>query len=61
MESESERLTLTTRGMKEKEMEVIADIINRAIMNFENEKILGDLKQEVKQLTSGFPLFAEMN
>ncbi|WP_348342547.1 serine hydroxymethyltransferase [Ignavibacterium sp.] len=52
---------LTTRGMKEKEMEVIADIINRAIMNFENEKILGDLKQEVKQLTSGFPLFAEMN
>ncbi|BDQ01777.1 serine hydroxymethyltransferase [Ignavibacterium sp.] len=52
---------LTTRGMKEKEMEVIADIINRAIMNVENEKILGDLKQEVKQLTSGFPLFAEMN
>lgn len=52
---------LTTRGMKEKEMEVIADIINRAIMNVENEKILSDLKQEVKQLTSGFPLFAEMN
>ncbi|AFH49167.1 Glycine hydroxymethyltransferase [Ignavibacterium album JCM 16511] len=52
---------LTTRGMKEKEMEVIADIINRAIMNVENEKMLGDLKQEVKQLTSGFPLFAEMN
>lgn len=52
---------LTTRGMKEKEMEQIADIINRAIMNFENEKVLEDLKQEVKQLTSRFPLFAEMN
>ncbi|MCA2005549.1 MAG: serine hydroxymethyltransferase [Ignavibacterium sp.] len=52
---------LTTRGMKEKEMEVIADIINRAIINFENEKVLEDLKNEVKQLTSGFPLFAEMN
>lgn len=52
---------LTTRGMKEKEMEIIADIINRAINNVENEKVLSDLKNEVKQLTSGFPLFAEMN
>lgn len=52
---------LTTRGMKEKEMEVIADIINRAITNFENDKILDNLKSEVKQLTSGFPLFSEMS
>lgn len=52
---------LTTRGMKEKEMEIIAEIINRAINNVENEKVLSDLKNEVKQLTSGFPLFAEMN
>lgn len=52
---------LTTRGMKEKEMERIADIINRAINNVENEKVLSDLKNEVKQLTSGFPLYAEMN
>lgn len=52
---------LTTRGMKEKEMNIIADFINRAINNFENEKVLSDLKNEVKQLTSGFPLFAEMN
>lgn len=52
---------LTTRGMKEKEMNIIADIINRAINNFENDKVLSDLKNEVKQLTSGFPLFAEMN
>lgn len=52
---------LTTRGMKEKEMEVIADIINRAINNVENEKVLSDLKNEVRQLASGFPLFAEMN
>ncbi len=29
---------LTTRGMKEKEMEVIASIIDKAISNFENEK-----------------------
>ncbi|MFN3872618.1 MAG: serine hydroxymethyltransferase [Ignavibacterium sp.] len=52
---------LTTRGMKEKEMEIIADIINRAIINFENDKVLENLKSEVKQLTSGFPLFSEMS
>jgi glycine/serine hydroxymethyltransferase len=42
-------------------MEIIADIINRAIEHVDNDKILSDLKNEVKQLTSGFPLFADMN
>jgi glycine hydroxymethyltransferase len=48
---------LTTRGMKEKEMELIADIINKAITNFDNEKVLNDIKKEVKTFTSEFPLF----
>ncbi|HQI41587.1 MAG: serine hydroxymethyltransferase [Ignavibacteriales bacterium UTCHB2] len=51
---------LTSRGMKEKEMETIAQIINKAINNFENKKILNDLLLEVKKLTAPFPLFAEM-
>ena len=51
---------LTTRGMKEKEMEVIASIINKAVSNFENEKTLNDLQEEVKKFTASFPLFAEM-
>ncbi len=50
---------LTTRGMKEKEMEVIASIINKAVSSFENEKILNDLQEEVKKFTVSFPLFAE--
>ncbi|HMN25144.1 MAG: serine hydroxymethyltransferase [Ignavibacteriaceae bacterium] len=49
---------LTTRGMKEKEMETIAEIINKAIRNFENEKVLKDLLEEVKKFTVSFPLFA---
>ncbi|MFO7526064.1 MAG: serine hydroxymethyltransferase [Ignavibacteriaceae bacterium] len=49
---------LTTRGMKEKEMEQIAEIINRAISNFNDEKILDDLNNEVKVIASGFPLFS---
>ncbi len=50
---------LTTRGMKEKEMEVIASIINKAVSSFENEKTLNDLQEEVKKFTASFPLFAE--
>lgn len=49
---------LTTRGMKEGEMEIIASIIDRAIKNYDNEKVLEELKNEVYQLTSKFPLFA---
>lgn len=49
---------LTTRGMNENEMEIIAGIIDRAINNFDNEEKLSELKNEVFQLTSNFPLFA---
>ncbi len=49
---------LTTRGMKEKEMETIASIIDKAISNFENEKVLNNLQEDVKKFTASFPLFA---
>lgn len=49
---------VTTRGMKEKEMEIIAEIIHRAVSNFKDEKVLDDLRKEVKKMTSGFPLYA---
>jgi glycine hydroxymethyltransferase len=52
---------LTTRGMKEKEMDKIAEIINTAIQNFDDEKKLEQLKADIKELASGFPLFAETN
>ena len=51
---------LTTRGMKEKEMETIASIIDKAISNFENEKTLSGLQQEVKKFTKAFALFADI-
>lgn len=49
---------LTTRGMKEKEMEAIADIINKGVRNFKDEQQLESLSKEVKKIASGFPLFA---
>ncbi|GBD87672.1 serine hydroxymethyltransferase [bacterium BMS3Abin03] len=52
---------VTTRGMKETEMEKIAEIINSAIDGFEDEGRLNDLKGEVKNLCSGFPLYTDIN
>lgn len=51
---------VTTRGMKESEMEQIATFINRAIENYENESELTNIKAEVKSLCSKFPLYPEL-
>ncbi|MCM8782123.1 MAG: serine hydroxymethyltransferase, partial [Candidatus Omnitrophica bacterium] len=48
---------LTTRGMKEREMEIISELINQVITNFNKEKIIIDVKKEVKKLTKQFPLY----
>lgn len=48
---------LTTRGMKEAEMETIATWINEAIMNHDNETKLAEIKNQVKELTKKFPLY----
>jgi glycine hydroxymethyltransferase len=48
---------LTTRGMKEAEMEVVAELIDKAITNRSDEKLLARTKEEVKELTDRFPLY----
>ncbi|MHB1687792.1 MAG: serine hydroxymethyltransferase [Ignavibacteriaceae bacterium] len=52
---------VTTRGMKEKEMEKIAELINKAISNSGNEKVLSGIKEDVRKLCSEFPLYSELN
>ncbi|MCH7722469.1 MAG: serine hydroxymethyltransferase [Bacteroidetes bacterium] len=51
---------VTTRGMKEEEMERIAELINTAIINLENEEKLENLKVNVKELCIGFPLYVDL-
>lgn len=48
---------VTTRGMKEAEMKVLADLIDRALINKDDETALADLKQEVKNLCQHFPIY----
>ena len=48
---------VTTRGMKEEEMRIIAEFINTAISNSEDDKKLNSIKESVKELCSNYPLF----
>lgn len=47
---------LTTRGMKEKEMEQVAEWIDQAIKNASDEKKLGNLHKEITDFALKFPL-----
>jgi glycine hydroxymethyltransferase len=49
---------LTTRGMKEPEMEQVGRLLSRALKNFENETTLAEIKREVGKLCDRFPLYA---
>ncbi|HET7060188.1 MAG TPA: serine hydroxymethyltransferase [Candidatus Saccharimonadales bacterium] len=47
---------ITTRGLREKDMETIAEWMKQAIDNRDNEKTLNMLSNEVKQFALKFPL-----
>jgi glycine hydroxymethyltransferase len=48
---------LTTRGMKEPEMEKIASLIDKVISNLGDEAVYAQVKQEVVELCGKFPLY----
>jgi len=48
---------VTTRGLKENDMLIIADLIDRVIKDPENEGKLLEIKKEVNQMMSPLPLF----
>jgi glycine hydroxymethyltransferase len=50
---------VTTRGLKEADMVKIADWINRAIVNRDNQKELAAIRAEVQDLCSQHPLYPE--
>ena len=48
---------ITSRGMGEKESRAIAELIVKALENYQNETILEEVRREVKALTDVFPLY----
>ncbi|MFB3147177.1 MAG: serine hydroxymethyltransferase [Thermodesulfobacteriota bacterium] len=50
---------ITTRGMKEDEMGVIAGFINEALINIDNGKVLSRIKDDVRELCHKFPMYKD--
>jgi glycine hydroxymethyltransferase len=48
----------TTRGLKESEMRQVAEWIDRALQNIDNDQILATIRGEVRELCQQFPLYA---
>lgn len=51
---------LTTRGMKESEMEEIAFLIDKILSDSDNESVLKLVKEQVTDLCARFPLYQEL-
>lgn len=51
---------VTTRGMKEDEMDVIFDFIDLALNNLNDENYLKSIREEVKQFCSKFPIYKDL-
>lgn len=49
---------VTTRGMKEEDMDFIVDVIDRCLMDLNNEQNLQDLGKEVNNKVAGLPIYA---
>ena len=52
---------VTTRGLKEPEMDLIASWINRAINNCSKKEILAQIRFEVRELCEKFPLYPNLH
>jgi glycine hydroxymethyltransferase len=51
---------VTTRGMKEKDVETIAGMIDKVLMNIDDANIITSVQGEVKEFMKQFPLYPEL-
>jgi glycine hydroxymethyltransferase len=51
---------ITSRGMKEKDMETVVSLIDRVLMDIDSEETIAAVKKEVASLMEGFPLYPEL-
>lgn len=51
---------ITTRGMKESDMQHVVDLIDKVLMNLDNEIIINKVKDEVRELMHGFKLYPDL-
>jgi glycine hydroxymethyltransferase len=51
---------VTTRGMKEDHMPFVVDAIDRVLMNADDEIFIGNIRNQVNEFMTQFPLYPEM-
>lgn len=51
---------ITSRGMKEQHMETVVSLVDKVLMNVDDEKIITGVSQEVKNFMQQFPLYPEL-
>jgi glycine hydroxymethyltransferase len=49
---------ITTRGLKEEQMDKIVDLIDRVLADHENEENIATVRAEVNAMMAEYPLFA---
>jgi glycine hydroxymethyltransferase len=52
--------SITTRGMKENDMETVVGFIDKILMNLDDEKTIVSVKNDVKGFMAKFPLYPEL-
>lgn len=52
---------VTTRGMREPQMEYIGELITKVLENIDDAGVRGEVKQEVKELCGEFPLYEDLD
>ncbi len=50
---------ITTRGLKEKHMDKIVELIDKVLMNHEDESVLKDVRKKVNKMMEDFPLYKD--
>jgi glycine hydroxymethyltransferase len=50
---------ITTRGLKEKHMEKIVELIDKVLMHAEDESVLKDVRKKVNKMMEDFPLYKD--
>ena len=51
---------VTTRGMKEEHMEFVVSLVDKVLMNIDDEKIIAGVHSEVADFMKQFPLYPEL-
>jgi glycine hydroxymethyltransferase len=51
---------ITTRGLKEEDMETVVELVDRVLMKIDDEKTIKSVSEEVKRWMNEFPLYPEL-